>query len=73
MKIHRKAEEGKQKAKEQKSRKDVMGRTKQDRNNSGYKANIFLLSDADNNDQTLVKINHDSNKGKFGYYIKANF
>lgn len=48
-------------------------RTKQDRNNSGYKANIFLLSDADNNDQTLVKINHDSNKGKFGYYIKANF
>lgn len=36
------------------------------------KANIFLLSDADNNDKALVKTNHGNNKGKFSYYIKAN-
>ena len=37
------------------------------------KANILLLSDADNNDKAVVKINHGNNKGKFSYYIKANF
>lgn len=37
------------------------------------KANIFLLSDAENNDKALVKINHGNNKGKISYYIKANF
>lgn len=34
---------------------------------------LFLLSDADNNDKALVKINHGNNKRKFSYYIKANF
>lgn len=48
-------------------------RKKQARNYSVGKANIFLLSDADNNDKALGKINHGNNKGKFSYYMKANF
>lgn len=82
--MHRKAGEEGNKQQRSRSRKEIMEwRKKWDRNNSAYKVNIFLLSDADNNtvnlwfydsnDKTLVKINCDNNKEKFSYYIKANF
>lgn len=73
--MHRKAEEGNER---QRSRREVGRRLwGKERNKIEIivlgKADIFLLSDADNNDKALVKINHDNNKGKFSYYIKANF
>lgn len=72
-KMHRKAGEEGNKRQRSRSLKEIMGhRKKWDTNNSDYKVNIFLLSDADNN-KTLVKINCDNNKEKFSYYIKANF
>lgn len=74
--MHRKAEE--EGNKRQRSRRAVERRLwSKERNKIEIivlgKANIFLLSDADNNDKALVKINHDNNKGEVQLLHKGQF